>query len=331
MEEIKTLEEGIYFKLDESIYHANHAFSCSGAKKILISELNFWHSTINPEKEPEKETPAKEYGKAAHRYILEPNTFEDVYCFVPDEAPNRPNKRQLEAKKPSADTLKAIEWWDNFNLVNMGKKVADRDWLVDFRNAEKMMQKYEGVKDCFKGGYPEVSIFLKIDGIMHKIRMDYLKIKGIDDFKTFSNSGNRPIEEAIFSSISIYKYNLQYYFYVFVLEEAKKRLKAGTLQSFNCPNPEFLQMLANYPTIDFNLIFQESDAPYEVRKVEMFKALKEGATPNQYWKNAEEMYFKAIEKYKNCWKKYGSEPWISDNAVITLTDELIPSMMYQQF
>lgn len=326
-----SVAEGIYFNMDESIYHRAHALSCSGIKLLLVSELQYWHHNFNPRRVEKDDTPAKAYGKAAHRYSLEPHTFEEVYCFVPDEAPNRPNTRQLNAKNPSADTIRSIEWWEEFNHRNFGKKVAHRDWMPDFKEAYAMLQNYPDTKGCFKDGYPEVSIFIRIDGIMYKCRIDWLKISGIEDLKTFSNSRARPIEESLFAAIKNEKYNLQHYHYSGLLNKAKERLKEGTLKVFDCPDENFLHDLVDYPKIEFNLVFLESEAPFEARTIELVKAMVEGATPNDYWKQAEAMFRKAFDKYRICWAKYGINPWIAERTKFVLTDELIPSIAYQEF
>lgn len=46
--------------------------------------------------------------------------FNDRYIVVPEDAPKRPSSKQLEAKKPSLETLEAIAYWsqfDGFDLV----------------------------------------------------------------------------------------------------------------------------------------------------------------------------------------------------------------------
>lgn len=326
-----SFEEGIYFGLPEEEYHAAKALSCSGMKKLLVSELQGWNYLVNPYKEEDADSNAREYGKAAHRYILEPETFNDAYFSVPDDAPTKPTSRQINAKKPSPDSIYAIRYWQTLMFENKGKRIIKKEWLEDFKAAHEMLQYYPEIKDTFKGGYPEVSIFLKQNDIMFKCRIDYLTPFGVEDLKTFSNSRDKTIDEAIKSSIIYEKYNLQYYIYSNLLKEAKKRLRAGKLKIFGEVKEQFLHDLADHKEINFNLVFQESSAPYETRKIGLIKSFAEGSTPNVYWSNAENMFKKAVERYSDGFRKYGNKPWIGDTTSYILSDEEIPNIIYQQF
>ncbi|MBK8200402.1 MAG: PD-(D/E)XK nuclease-like domain-containing protein [Acidobacteria bacterium] len=53
-------------------------------------------------------------GNALHTAVLEPDLFDARYIIVPDDAPAKPGKNLRNAKKPSADTVARIEWWDAF-------------------------------------------------------------------------------------------------------------------------------------------------------------------------------------------------------------------------
>lgn len=323
--------EGIYFGMPENEYHEAKALSNSGMKKLIISPLEFWENFFNPEKEEEETSAQAAYGKALHRYILEPDTFMDRYCFMPEDAPRKPTSSQRNAKKPSADSILAIQYWDEFNKLNEGKELIKQEWLKDFQKAEKMLQYYPEIKDSFKNGYAEVSIFLEIDGIMFKCRIDYLKPSGVEDLKSYSNSRDKPIDETVKDAITYEKYNLQYYIYYWMLLAVKKRLKAGTLKVFGLVNEQFLHDLVDSQITTFALVFQGSAAPYEYRRIELMEADVEGGTPNLYWTNAEQMFQKALGLFKHNWKKYGTEPWIADMTNYALSDAEIPQMMYQKF
>ena len=62
------IEPGIYFGLDEAAYHAADGLSCSGIKHLAVSKLNYWHRNTDPDREPEDDTGAMEFGKAVHAY-----------------------------------------------------------------------------------------------------------------------------------------------------------------------------------------------------------------------------------------------------------------------
>ena len=55
---------GIFFDLPEADYHAARALSCSGIKHLTVSDLNYWHRNLNPDRGPEGDTPARRFGRA---------------------------------------------------------------------------------------------------------------------------------------------------------------------------------------------------------------------------------------------------------------------------
>lgn len=323
--------EGIYFGMPEETYFAAKALSCSYIKKLIVSEKQFWHCMYNPKKKPDESKKTLDYGKAMHRYTLEPDTFLDAYAFVPKGSPKKPTSAQINAKKKSPKTVEAIRWWEAFAQDMGDRKIAKAAWLEEFAESHQMLQYYPEIKDAFKDGYPEVSIFLKVDGIMFKCRIDYLKADGIEDLKTFSNSREKPIDDTVKDAITYEKYNLQHYIYYLMLKALKKRLRAGTIKVFGDVKEQFLHDLADSEGAYFALVFRESAAPWETRRITLEQAFDEGATPNLYWTNAEQMFEKAIHKFKRCFKKYGIEPWIPATTNYTLSDEEIPQMMYQKY
>jgi hypothetical protein len=64
-------EPGIYFSMPEDVYHAIHAVSFSGLKRLSVSSMNYWaDSLLNPDRE-ERETKFFDFGKAIHCLVLE--------------------------------------------------------------------------------------------------------------------------------------------------------------------------------------------------------------------------------------------------------------------
>lgn len=84
-------------------------------------------------------TDAMKFGILLHEIVLTPNSiidgvfnFESIsskYVVVPDNAPKRPTKAQINAKKPSEDSIKAIAWWNEFNETTKGKEVISQSEL----------------------------------------------------------------------------------------------------------------------------------------------------------------------------------------------------------
>jgi len=94
----------------------------SKARALLSSPARFRWECDNPK----AQTPDMLEGTLAHVFVLEPDSFADRFVTVPEDAPDKPTSRQINAKKPSEDTLKAIEWWAKFNEAAAGKDVVSR-------------------------------------------------------------------------------------------------------------------------------------------------------------------------------------------------------------
>ena len=67
------------------------------------------------------------FGSLYHTVMLEPDLIGQRYITVPREAPRRPTRIQRNAKKPSLETLEAIQWWDEFEIRGAGRTVVDHN------------------------------------------------------------------------------------------------------------------------------------------------------------------------------------------------------------
>jgi exodeoxyribonuclease VIII len=82
--------------------------------------------------EPRKQTDAMLLGILAHAWALEgKRSIDQRYIVVPAGSPKRPTKVQLNAKKPSEETIAAIAWWSAFEKDNAGLEIVDADMLSD--------------------------------------------------------------------------------------------------------------------------------------------------------------------------------------------------------
>lgn len=112
---------GIYEDLPDQVYHRGPGISKSGLDLIKISPALYKANRDHPR----PPTPAMVIGSAFHTAVLEPERFAQVYVAAPDDAPRRPTDRQIHAKKPSAETVAAIQWWQAWDADNAGKIVLD--------------------------------------------------------------------------------------------------------------------------------------------------------------------------------------------------------------
>lgn len=72
-------------------------------------------------------TEAMIFGNALHTYILEPDEFVKRYTTLPEDAPKKPTSAQRNAKKPSPETIVAVEYWDSFLQANASKIILKQN------------------------------------------------------------------------------------------------------------------------------------------------------------------------------------------------------------
>ena len=108
---------GVFNDLTNEEYHRGGGISKSGLDDIAQSPLHY----ITKRRHPRPSTPAMVIGSAAHKIILEPDTFGDEFIAEPVNAPRRPTAAQLNAKKASPAALLSIAFWEKWDEENGGK------------------------------------------------------------------------------------------------------------------------------------------------------------------------------------------------------------------
>ncbi len=172
-------EPGVTCVLDDlSIedYHGGAGVSKSALDDFRRSPLLYWSNRFDPSKPPEEEKKSHLQGNLLHCAFLEPDMFASRYITVPEEAPKKPSITQRNAKKPSADTLEAINWWDRFNLDNADKKIITPDqYTLAWKQADSL-RKIKAVTALTVRGKPEVSAFWTdpVTGLYCRCRPDWV-------------------------------------------------------------------------------------------------------------------------------------------------------------
>ena len=128
-------ELGLFEDIPIEQYHGGPGLSSSSIKMALDAlKLHRAYETGQIQSE---DTPTTIFGSAVHCAVLEPEKFDDLYAIVPGDK-KKPTSAQLNAKKPSADTILLINWWNEFNSCNEGKsqiKQEERDNAMRVRDA----------------------------------------------------------------------------------------------------------------------------------------------------------------------------------------------------
>lgn len=157
-------------------YHGGAGVSKSALDDFRKAPYLYWANRFDPTKPPEEEKASHLQGNLMHCAFLEPDAFQARYVTVPDEAPKKPSITQRNAKKPSDETIAAINWWDRFNLDNAGKQIITPDaYTLAWKQADSL-RKIKAIRDLAAKGRPEVSAYWTdpITGLYCRVRPDWV-------------------------------------------------------------------------------------------------------------------------------------------------------------
>lgn len=196
--------------------------SASGMKEILRSPAHFKHWAENPE--DDKESAALTFGRAFHCATLEPDVFASTYTVTPADAPSYPTQRQWDAKKPSPDSVRAMDWWLAWEAENKGRILLS---TADYDRAQKMAESVRAhpvAAGLLMGGEREVTFRWTDDvtGVKCKARADlYAPGEFLMDLKTCRDASPEGFGRAVAS----YSYDLQQAHYIDGIRSAGDRIR----------------------------------------------------------------------------------------------------------
>ncbi len=129
-----------------------------------------------------------------------------------------------------------------------------------------MISKNPKLSGCFQGGAPEVSVFWMRDGIMYKIRIDYMKPRGIGDLKSITNIHSKPFADACHDSIANYRYDVQGTHYLDGRAQMPRLIAEGLV--FGPHDAELLKKVQDAKSFAFQWVFFAADkAPLTYSKI----------------------------------------------------------------
>ena len=114
-------------RMSNTEYHSLDYVSKSHLDEVNKSPFHYWDRYINPDRVVPEPTKQMLLGSAMHTMVLEPELFEKEYLVESANAPKRPTAAQLNAKKPSTQTLDAIAYWKKFDEKANGKNLISID------------------------------------------------------------------------------------------------------------------------------------------------------------------------------------------------------------
>jgi hypothetical protein len=202
---------GLYRDLPAEEYRAKPGLSCSMLKAFARSPAHLQEKLRNPE-----QTPAMRIGSLLHLAVLEPSKWSEV-----EVAPNekRPTKAQLEAKKPSQDTLDLIAFWEAWDKAHEGKEVVKEQESLLIDNMAEAVFSCPKAMEALSEGLSEVSLFAPIVGegfnLMRKARLD--RVTGGSAIVDLKKCTDARLEKFEKDSLK-YKYHMQGAYYLDVWE-----------------------------------------------------------------------------------------------------------------
>lgn len=214
------MQPGIYSGISNDDYHGGVGISKSGLDVLARSPMHYWAKYLDPNRERREPTPTMKLGTAIHTAVLEPHEFAARYLTVPDDAPRKPTEAQRNAKKPSDDTVAAIEWWDAFHFMANGREILDaKDYEVCQRISERV-RSHPTARAVFADGVAEQSVYWEDPetGVLCKCRPDWLPAGGamIVDLKSTEDASR----DAFMRSAWTYRYWVQAAWYLDGIEIA---------------------------------------------------------------------------------------------------------------
>jgi hypothetical protein len=347
---LKPRQAGVYFGLSSAEYHADPSMGSSDIKRLLQAPaVYWWHSHLNPERQPTPDSPAKQKGRALHKLVLEGReAFERSYCCEPKpEAypgalvtledlkakcrelgePISGTKAEL-AKRINAKDPKAIVF---FEIIETWRVMAERDGLEilkadamqEVRQAAASITLNPHLARAFQGGIPEVSVFWSDDyGIPCKCRLDWLKPRTIVDLKKCANARERPFDLAVMLAIAEYRYDIsaRHYLdgYAYLYQFAAEGRVFG-----DCPLKAGWHMRISAPdAMRWTWVFHQTEGPPVTKGLELLPG-------SSALHRAAREIVQAKEVYCTCVAKYGTAQWVSDSPIEALNDTDLPAWMRQ--
>ena len=196
---------GLHPDMPPEEYHGIEAMSSSGLKRMRKSPAHFYGETLDPRRPEKSDTKATANGSLTHCLLLEPSEFDRRYAVVPKDAPNRPSTRQRNAANPSAATIDAIHWWDDFLAETDGKRIVDGEQLASAKAQAEAVRRLPDIAATLSDGYGEASAFWidEATGELCKCRPDWVSPAGdgvvLVDGKTAQDASPEGFSRAVWN------------------------------------------------------------------------------------------------------------------------------------
>lgn len=292
---------GIFFELSDVDYHNDGALGSTDIRRLLKSGPDyFWNSPLNPLRPDDSPTPAQQFGRAVHKFVLE---GERAFCaqYAPVDAAGNTKAGKAEREAVEAE----------------GKTWLRRDDYNRILLSGQMIRANPHLGEAFSGGYSEVSVFWKRpDGLRLKSRFDYLKVRAIADLKSTRNSRGIDFVEACRRSMAEWNYPLQAEHYF----EGRRAMKALWQDGlvFGDHDAEWVKKCVNSQEFAFVFVFWQSDSAPITHAFSL-------SPQNPILDLARREIERALERYREFEARFGLDtPWVLEEPVTELDINELP-------
>lgn len=130
----KNVDSEEYHDIKISRGDVNYPMSPSSLKQFLTC-CSRWRDGYEP-----PDSDAKRTGRMLDTFILTPDQFGKRFVVLPANAPRKPSVTQINAAKPSPETVKAVQWWDHFKASHEGAEIIDLEQQKECMAAYRRLQ-----------------------------------------------------------------------------------------------------------------------------------------------------------------------------------------------
>lgn len=332
--------DGVYFHMPMSEYLAAPRLNASGIKQLLVHPLHYWAKTpwLNPDYEPEEDSPFTALGTAYHCRIVEGKAaFADRYAEAldPDAFPDAlrtaddikaallvadPEAKKSGKKEDLANRLRAAnphaQIWDDLlsmhGSLHKGRTLLSHKSIRNIEIRARMIEAHPDLAKAFTGGCPEVTVFWTEDGVPMKARLDYLKPRAVVDLKTFGNPLEKPVDRAIVSEIATRKYFVQAALQMMAAERAAQFIAEGAVHD-------------DLPDEGKRLVYGERQYLWVFQATGPAPIAKGVIPPRILLDMGKQMAADGINLYRINTETYGTDPWADVAEIVEFDSTMFPA------
>lgn len=251
---------------------------------------------------------------------------------------------------------RSVEVWELIKAKHerraKGRELISIDDDHRIRMAARMIKQDPELAKAFEGGWPEVVLIWwdERQGVLCKCKVDYLKLKGMVDLKSFANKRDRSVRNSIIREIAEYRMSLQPAHYLpgavavrrlireidsegpihetgihhwpLRSDEAAEALSEDDLKAAQARAREQFEWAKRWASFDGNdrwlwVFQQKGDAPVTRGYYHPL-----GSSHHTI---ASGMIITAIRQFRECVEIYGVDPWLDLAEIDELGEDDIPA------